>query len=59
LRVISAPSTSNDLLTKSKPVKEIAILHGLTGHGIDRTIYRIRGEHTNHHTTDAVLYFIS
>jgi hypothetical protein len=33
--------------------------YGLTGHGIDRMIYRIRGEHANHHTTDAVLYFIA
>jgi hypothetical protein len=30
------------------------IVFGLTRQGLDPTIYRTRGEHANHYTTDAV-----
>jgi hypothetical protein len=36
--------------------QQIPILaFGLTRSGLEPTIYRTRGEHTNHYTTDAVL----
>ena len=32
------------------------LVFGLTRSGLEPTIYRTRGEHTNHYTTDAVIY---
>jgi hypothetical protein len=41
-------------MLSEKAANTNAIVFGLTGPGLDPTIYRTLGEHANHYATDAV-----
>ena len=41
-------------MISAEATKTNFIVFGLTWPGLEPTIYRIRGEHANHYTTDAV-----
>jgi hypothetical protein len=46
----------NDAVLSGEATNTNLIVFGLTQPGLEPTIYRIRGEHTNHYRTDA--YFV-